>query len=194
MFILRDERGVKDTSHLATKVESEARYFNVSGDTLTGNLNMNGKRVINLPAPTEGHEAASKTYVDSIKASLLQDNLLRVIPFGIQYNSFHSPATLVFSNINIGIIREDDQIRVTLNRGILESITVRLSWNRIGELGQPCTLTVNAELLNPETDGRVYNLSGLIYIFNNDPNVTITVATRGRTRSAPVDEEATEPT
>lgn len=38
---------------------------NKSGDTMTGNLSMNGNKITDLKTPTMGQDAANKTYVDS---------------------------------------------------------------------------------------------------------------------------------
>ena len=194
MFILRDETGVKDTSHLATKVESEARFVNVTGDTLSGDLNMNSKKIINLPVPVEEHEAVNKTYADSLYKG---PNLLRVIPFSRIYESFHGPVALTFFNIRVGVIRDNNQIRVFINRGLFHiRDSMKVSGNRVGELGQMCTFTVTVELINAPTDGRVYNIFGLIYVFEraNDPNMFVSVKPIPIifNRSATETQEATE--
>lgn len=42
-------------------------YVNVSGDTMTGNLSMNGNTVTNLSTPVNNTDAATKAYVDIVK-------------------------------------------------------------------------------------------------------------------------------
>ena len=67
MFILKDERGATDTSHLASRVESEARYVNASGDILKGDLDMSQHKILNLPLPTDQDEVCTKGYCDTVK-------------------------------------------------------------------------------------------------------------------------------
>ena len=34
---------------------------------MTGNIDMNSNRIVNFPAPTAGNQAATKSYVDSLR-------------------------------------------------------------------------------------------------------------------------------
>lgn len=56
------------TADITTLVD--ATYVNVSGDTMTGNLNMGTNYVTMNSAPTQDTHAANKAYVDSVAAGL----------------------------------------------------------------------------------------------------------------------------
>ena len=45
---------------------TDARYVRKTGDTMTGNLNMGGLRVINVASPAVATDVATKSYVDSV--------------------------------------------------------------------------------------------------------------------------------
>jgi hypothetical protein len=53
---------------------TDARYYNITGDTLTGNLDINGNAVTNLAAPGAANHAATMGYVDGVAAGLI-DNI-----------------------------------------------------------------------------------------------------------------------
>ncbi len=57
----------------------DATYVNVSGDTMTGNLNMGTNVVTGLGTPTADTDAATKAYVDSIAAGLTWKNAVHVM-------------------------------------------------------------------------------------------------------------------
>ncbi|GEM_PF-2190156 len=46
------------------------RFLNAAGDTLTGDLNANGKRITNLPAPDAAGDAVSRGYLDTATNAL----------------------------------------------------------------------------------------------------------------------------
>ncbi len=48
---------------------ADLRYYNVSGDKLTGPMDVDGQQVVNLPAPTLSHQAARKQDVDTVQAN-----------------------------------------------------------------------------------------------------------------------------
>jgi hypothetical protein len=61
----------------------DSTYVNVSGDTMTGNLNMGGSnKVTGLSAPTSDTDAATKGYVDSLVAGLSWKQAVRVATTG----------------------------------------------------------------------------------------------------------------
>lgn len=45
---------------------SEARFVNVTGDTMTGQLAMSNKKIVNLASPEDSADAVNKQYVDGI--------------------------------------------------------------------------------------------------------------------------------
>ena len=49
-----------------TQEEADRRYLQLSGGTLTGNLNMGGKRLGQVGAPQAATDAANKQYVDNL--------------------------------------------------------------------------------------------------------------------------------
>ncbi|ETR69197.1 MAG: hypothetical protein OMM_09812, partial [Candidatus Magnetoglobus multicellularis str. Araruama] len=59
-----DTHTINDSQQKA--IESIPEHLKMSGGTLTGNLSMNGNNIKDLPLPTEGTDAATKNYVDSI--------------------------------------------------------------------------------------------------------------------------------
>lgn len=56
------------TSDITALVDTT--YVNVAGDTMTGNLNMDGHLITNLGAPVSGSDAVTKNYVDAKVAGL----------------------------------------------------------------------------------------------------------------------------
>lgn len=61
---------VNDPDSLLTLSVADSRYYNVSGDTLTGPMNANGQVISNLPTPTGSSQAVNKDYADSREAYL----------------------------------------------------------------------------------------------------------------------------
>ena len=57
--------GSIDITHLLSRTEAEVRYINSTGDTMTGDLNMGGKKITNLADPTNFNHAATRNYVDN---------------------------------------------------------------------------------------------------------------------------------
>ena len=57
--------GSIDITHLLPRAEAEVRYINSTGDTMTGDLNMGGKKITNLADPTNFNHAATRNYVDN---------------------------------------------------------------------------------------------------------------------------------
>lgn len=64
------------TSDITSLVD--AVYVNVAGDTMTGNLTLNGGTVTGLPTPNNVSDAANKAYVDSIAAGLSWKDSVKV--------------------------------------------------------------------------------------------------------------------
>lgn len=60
----------------------DATYVNVAGDTMTGNLAMNGNSVTGIAAPVGGTDATNKNYVDALVAGLTWKNAARVATTG----------------------------------------------------------------------------------------------------------------
>ena len=54
-------------------------YVNISGDTMTGTLNMGTNKITGLAAPTEGGDATNKAYVDNAVTGLTWKNAVQVI-------------------------------------------------------------------------------------------------------------------
>ena len=50
--------------------ERKARGLDSDGDTMTGELSMSGNKITNLGTPTDGTDAASKTYADGVRADV----------------------------------------------------------------------------------------------------------------------------
>lgn len=61
---------VNDANSLLTVGVADSRYYNVSGDTLTGPMNANSQIINNLPSPTSSSQAATKAYVDAVQADV----------------------------------------------------------------------------------------------------------------------------
>lgn len=57
---------VNDANSLLTVGVADNRYYNVSGDTLTGPMNVNGQSVSGLPTPISTTQATPKSYVDTL--------------------------------------------------------------------------------------------------------------------------------
>ena len=64
------------TSDITSLVD--AVYVNVAGDTMTGNLTLNGGTVTGLPTPNDVSDAANKAYVDAIAAGLSWKDSVKV--------------------------------------------------------------------------------------------------------------------
>ena len=63
-----------DAGSLLTLGVADTRYYNVSGDTLTGPMNVNSQVVTGLPTPTAASQAAPKSYVDSLGEEVAYNN------------------------------------------------------------------------------------------------------------------------
>lgn len=61
---------VNDASSLLTVGVADSRYYNVSGDTLTGPMNANSQIISNLPSPTQASQPATKAYADAIQSDV----------------------------------------------------------------------------------------------------------------------------
>lgn len=59
------ESSVSEDGLLSQIAAQLATKLNLSGGTMTGAINMNGKRLYNVPAPTDNMDAANMSYVDS---------------------------------------------------------------------------------------------------------------------------------
>lgn len=57
---------VNDSSSLLTVGVADNRYYNVSGDTLTGPMNANSQVISGLPTPSAASQAVPKSYVDAV--------------------------------------------------------------------------------------------------------------------------------
>lgn len=82
MTYLKSKRDKIDLTNYSTKIESEVRYLNVSGDDMNGEINMQSNKIINLGDPTNSHEACTKQYVDTYNPFpnhfVKQDNCIKV--------------------------------------------------------------------------------------------------------------------
>ena len=78
---------VNDPDSLLTLSVADSRYYNVSGDTLTGPMNANSQIINNLPTPVQPSQPATKDYTDSGDLALqLQINkTLRVPESSVDY-------------------------------------------------------------------------------------------------------------
>lgn len=56
---------VNDANSLLTVGAADNRYYNVSGDTLTGPMDANGQSINNVPSPVSSSNPATKGYVDN---------------------------------------------------------------------------------------------------------------------------------
>lgn len=61
---------VNDANSLLTVGVADSRYYNVSGDTLTGPMNANSQIINNLPTPVQPSQPATKAYADAIQADV----------------------------------------------------------------------------------------------------------------------------
>ncbi len=57
----------------------------LSGGTMTGPLNMNSNRIINLPTPSSDSEPSTKGYVDKVKSDVLTELDKEVSPLKVNY-------------------------------------------------------------------------------------------------------------
>ena len=60
-----------------TKTQNDNRYINVTGDEMTGDLNMNNQRITNLRVPQEDSDAVNKIYVNAVQ-TLLEGNISNI--------------------------------------------------------------------------------------------------------------------
>ena len=65
--------GASGVSIFADHEHNTSSLLKKSGDTMSGVLNMNYKKIINLANPTEDQDVANKKYVDVTKHSLNQN-------------------------------------------------------------------------------------------------------------------------
>lgn len=61
---------VNDANSLLTVGVADSRYYNVSGDTLTGPMDANSQIISNLPSPVQPSQPATKAYADAIQADV----------------------------------------------------------------------------------------------------------------------------
>lgn len=61
---------INDPDSLLTLSVADNRYYNVSGDTLTGPMNANSQIINNLPTPVQPSQPATKAYADAIQADV----------------------------------------------------------------------------------------------------------------------------
>lgn len=69
-MILNTYTDVNNPGSLLTVGQADLRYYNVSGDTLTGPMNANGQTISNLPTPVSSSQAVNKGYVDAADTAL----------------------------------------------------------------------------------------------------------------------------
>ena len=73
MFKSGKKKGVL-TSNLLSKPEAEVRYYNVVGDKLLGDMNVDGHKITNLANPTDDTDVVNKNYVDILNNSCFKKN------------------------------------------------------------------------------------------------------------------------
>lgn len=61
---------VNDPDSLLTLSVADNRYYNVSGDTLTGPMDANSQIISNLPSPVQPSQPATKAYADAIQSDV----------------------------------------------------------------------------------------------------------------------------
>ncbi len=64
-----------DPGSLLTVEEADLRYYNVSGDTLSGTMNVNQQVLVNLPVPTLPSQPVRKDQLDTETATRLANDL-----------------------------------------------------------------------------------------------------------------------
>ena len=65
---------VDDPDSLLTVGVADSRYYNVSGDTLTGPMNVNSQAITGLPSPTISSQAVNKAFVDAVSDTVNANN------------------------------------------------------------------------------------------------------------------------
>ena len=61
---------VEDPSSLLTVGDADARYYNIEGDTLEGDLNAGGNKITGVPNPEDTNDATNKGFVDAEVSSV----------------------------------------------------------------------------------------------------------------------------
>ena len=64
MTHLKSKTDNLNLSAYATKIESELKYINTSGDKMNGDIDMQSNKITNLPTPSYENEPSTKKYVD----------------------------------------------------------------------------------------------------------------------------------
>lgn len=67
--LLNHETDLNDPDSLINVGDADARYYNVSGDALAGNMNAAGNKILNLPVANAPHEPMRKNEVDAANAA-----------------------------------------------------------------------------------------------------------------------------
>ncbi|WP_299387325.1 hypothetical protein, partial [uncultured Lacinutrix sp.] len=100
----------------------DPRYVNVSGDTMVGNLDMNGNTVTDLGNPINNSDATPKSYVDSIE---LIDNNNGTVSLLKPDGTFDviSKASLIDNNNGTYTFNNNDGNPVTIDIAALETTT-----------------------------------------------------------------------
>ncbi len=88
---------------------TDARYFNVTGDTMSGDIDLNGNKILNLPAPTLANDLTPKSYVDNL-ASTLVDNI--TAGAGMTGSSLSGGTAILDINAGPGLQVNADDIQV----------------------------------------------------------------------------------
>ena len=69
-----DENDDLSAVNMITMKNEAAKKLNLAGGTMTGNINMNSNKIINLPTPAVNTDAATKKYVD-IEINKVKQNI-----------------------------------------------------------------------------------------------------------------------
>lgn len=64
-----------DPGSLLTLEQADLRYYNVSGDTLTGSMNANGQSIVNLPVPVVASQPVRKDQLDTERAERVASDI-----------------------------------------------------------------------------------------------------------------------
>lgn len=78
---LKDADDLLD-AQVKTNADAVSTKVSKSGDTMSGNLDLNSNRIINLPSPVDPSDAATKEYVDSVATGLDVKESVRVATTG----------------------------------------------------------------------------------------------------------------
>ena len=161
----------------ARATAAEAAKLNKSGDAMTGELGMGGARISNLGQPLSGLDAANKTYVDSLIATLSgssADNAAALLAAIVT----ETAARLAADGLKL------DKSAVETNEDAIAG-TATDKWVPPAAMKTAITAAINA-LVNA-APGSLNTLKELADALGDDPNFSATVIAQIATKASSAD-------